>query len=113
MKNNSITLVAVLALLVVKAGPAMAQSTESKPASPYTVAANAALLESMPFDDTEDFDNASRGFISRPDTLTIVDSQGNIVWDLEQYKSYISLDAPAPDTVNPSLWRNALLPLIQ
>ncbi len=104
-----ITLVAVLALLVVKAGPTMAQSTESKPASPYTVAANAALLESMPFDDTEDFDNASRGFISRPDTLTIVDSQGNIVWDLEQYKSYISLDAPAPDTVNPSLWRNAQL----
>jgi len=109
MKNNSITLVAVLALLVVKAGPAVAQSTESKPASPYTVAANAALLESMPFDDTEDFDNASRGFISRPDTLTIVDSLGNIVWDLEQYKSYISLDAPAPDTVNPSLWRNAQL----
>jgi len=104
-----ITLVAVLALLVVKAGPSMAQSTESKPASPYTVAANAALLESMPFDDTEDFDNASRGFISRPDTLTIVDSQGNIVWDLEQYKSYISLAAPAPDTVNPSLWRNAQL----
>ena len=109
MKNNSITMVAVIALSMVKAGSSMAQSSESKSASPYTVAANAALLESMPFDDTEDFDNASRGFISRPDTLTIVDSQGNIVWDLEQYKSYISLDAPAPDTVNPSLWRNAQL----
>ena len=31
------------------------------------------------------------------------------MWDLESYKSYIGLDKPAPDTVNPSLWRNAQL----
>ena len=35
-----------------------------------------------------------------------------MVWDLEAYKKYISLDKPSPDTVNPSLWRNAQLNMI-
>ena len=28
---------------------------------------------------------------------------------MEQYRTYIGVDKPAPDTVNPSLWRNAQL----
>ena len=32
-----------------------------------------------------------------------------MIWDLESYKKYIALDRPAPETVNPSLWRNAQL----
>ena len=28
---------------------------------------------------------------------------------MEEYKKYIADDKPAPDTVNPSLWRNAQL----
>ena len=32
-----------------------------------------------------------------------------MVWDLESYKKFIALDKPAPDSVNPSLWRNAQL----
>jgi alkyl sulfatase BDS1-like metallo-beta-lactamase superfamily hydrolase len=35
-----------------------------------------------------------------------------VVWDLESYKAFIGLDKPAPDSVNPSLWRNAQLNLI-
>ena len=83
-----------------------------KPATKYTIEANQAVLELLPFSDKKDFDDAQRGFIARPDTVTIKDSKGSTVWDLEEYKKYINLDKPAPDTVNPSLWRNAQLNMI-
>ncbi|MGS0680523.1 alkyl/aryl-sulfatase [Shewanella sp. 125m-7] len=84
-------------------------ATQSKPATEFTKTENAAVLEALPFSDKQDFKNAQRGFIAKPDTVTIKDAQGNVVWDLEQYKSYISIDKDAPDTVNPSLWRNSQL----
>ncbi len=80
-----------------------------KPASEFTIQANQNVLHTLPFNDKQDFEDARRGFIAKPDTLTIKDDKGNIVWDLEQYKTYIGLDKTAPDTVNPSLWRNAQL----
>lgn len=83
--------------------------TTPKPATEFTKQANAAVLQELPFNDKQDFADAQKGFIAKPDTLTIKDAKGNVVWDLEQYKKYITLDAPAPDTVNPSLWRNAQL----
>lgn len=80
-----------------------------KPASEFTIQANQNVLHTLPFNDKQDFEDARRGFIAKPDTLTIKDDKGNVVWDLEQYKTYIGLDKMAPDTVNPSLWRNAQL----
>ncbi|WP_421181376.1 alkyl/aryl-sulfatase [Aeromonas enteropelogenes] len=80
-----------------------------KPASEFTIQANQNVLHTLPFNDKQDFEDARRGFIAKPDTLTIKDDEGNVVWDLEQYKTYIGLDKTAPDTVNPSLWRNAQL----
>ena len=67
------------------------------------------MLNSLPFSNKSDFEDAERGFIARPDKLTIKNANGDVVWDLEQYKSYIGVDKSAPDTVNPSLWRNAQL----
>ncbi|WP_211327539.1 alkyl/aryl-sulfatase [Umboniibacter marinipuniceus] len=93
---------------MVVAGTAAA-SNESKPATEYTQFANQQVLESLPFNDKQDFEDASRGFLARPDTLTIRNEDGVVVWDLEQYKQFISLDTAAPDTVNPSLWRNTQL----
>jgi len=86
-----------------------ALAVEPKTATDTTKAANQAVLNELPFNDRTDFENAQRGFITRPDVLTIKDKDGNIVWDLEPYKDFIALDRPAPDTVNPSLWRNAQL----
>jgi alkyl sulfatase BDS1-like metallo-beta-lactamase superfamily hydrolase len=59
--------------------------------------------------DRADFEDATRGLIAKPDTLTIRNAKGDVVWDLEAYKKYIGDDKAAPDTVNPSLWRNAQL----
>lgn len=76
-----------------------------KGATEATKAANQKLLDTLPFNDKTDFEDAKRGLIAKPDTLTIKDANGNVVWDLEEYKKYIADDKPAPDTVNPSLWR--------
>lgn len=80
-----------------------------KGASEATKEANKKVLDSLPFNEKGDFENAKRGLLERPDTLTIKNDKGDVVWDMEQYKTYIGDDKSAPDTVNPSLWRNAQL----
>ena len=85
---------------------------ESKPATEYTKTANSQVLKALPFNDKKDFENAQKGFIAKPDVVTITSADGKPVWDLEEYKKYISLDKASPDTVNPSLWRNAQLNMI-
>ena len=90
------------------AATAIAQ-TQPKPATEATKAANRALQQYLNFDDREDFANATRGLIAKPDTLTVRNAKGDPVWDLETYKAFIGIDKAAPDSVNPSLWRNAQL----
>lgn len=80
-----------------------------KAATEATRQANAAVLRELPFADRADFVDAERGFIARPPTLTITDADGKVVWDLEPFKRFIRPDAPPPETVNPSLWRQAQL----
>ena len=112
MKMNAFSnsLVGLLAATLA-CGPAYAQQSPAptKPATAATQAANAAVQKALPFGDKEDFEDATRGLVGKPDTLTIKDAKGNVVWDLEEYKNFIGLDKPAPDSVNPSLWRNAQL----
>ena len=84
-----------------------------KPATAATIAANKAVLSALPFNDKSDFEDAQRGFIAAPSILQIAkDSDGTIAWDLESFKNFITLDKAAPDSVNPSLWRNAQLNMI-
>jgi alkyl sulfatase BDS1-like metallo-beta-lactamase superfamily hydrolase len=84
----------------------------TKPATAATIAANQAVQQSLPFNNKEDFANAQKGFIGTPDVLTIKGAKGNMIWDLEAYKAFIGLDKSSPDTVNPSLWRNAQLNML-
>ncbi len=102
-------LIATLPVTLLFASRPLEAQTAPKPATEATKAANRALQQYLNFSDREDFDNATRGFIGKPEVLTIKDAKGNVVWDLEKYKAFISTDKPAPDTVNPSLWRNAQL----
>lgn len=88
------------------------KASEPKPPTKYTIEANQSVLKSLPFSDKQDFENAQRGFIAKPDVVTITTADGQPVWDLEEYKKYIALDKAAPDTVNPSLWRNAQLNML-
>jgi alkyl sulfatase BDS1-like metallo-beta-lactamase superfamily hydrolase len=78
-----------------------------KPASASVAAQQAATLKALPFSDTRDFDDASRGFLGTLEHADITNPQGRVVWSLEPY-GFLS-DATAPDTVNPSLWRQSRL----
>lgn len=87
----------------------MQTDNKVKPATDATKAANNKVLDALPFNDRSDFEDAQRNLIAKPETLTIKDADGKVVWDLESYKTFIGDALPAPDTVNPSLWRNAQL----
>ena len=90
------------AALVLATGAAFA----GKPATQATKEAQAQVLTSLPFDNTEDFKLAKRGLIARPDPLIIKDDNGEVIWDMSGLDY---LNGPRPDTVNPSLWRQAQL----
>ena len=76
-------------------------NADAKPAAPATAAANEGVYALLEF--------AERGLIAAPDTLEITGEDGKVVWSQKAYAFLDSADAPAdaPDTANPSLWRNA------
>lgn len=77
-----------------------------KPAHPATLAAHARVRAELDFDDHDDYEDARRGFIAtRPDAHIEADA-GGVAWSMRPYGF---LRGPAPDTVNPSLWRMAQL----
>src|SRR5262245_27758917 len=76
-------------------------------AEPLTAALNRDVLESLPFADTQDFDDAGRGLLASLPELEIKNDQGRVVWSLRDY-AFLA-DEQAPPTVNPSLWRQARL----
>lgn len=78
-----------------------------KDASSSVVAQHAATRATLPFADTQDFDDASRGFLGTVDDARITQAQGRVVWSLEPY-GFLS-DEEAPPTVDPSLWRQSRL----
>ena len=74
-----------------------------------TIEANAKVLEQLPFDNMEDFEQAKRGLIASESSLRIKGPADNIseyTWNQDEY-DFIKGDAPG--SVNPSLWRQAKL----
>ncbi len=71
-----------------------------------TAQANAAVADALPLANKADFEAAERGLIARDPDLVIKGDDGAAVWDMPAY-DFIQGDAP--DTVNPSLWRQAKL----
>lgn len=78
-----------------------------RPAEPAVAARNRAVLDELPFAERADFEDAARGFIATLPDATVSRDNGAIVWSQKQY-AFIG-DNPAPDSVNPSLWRIASL----
>lgn len=68
--------------------------------------AQAAALAALPFDDVDDFAAADRGFIGTLDDPKIRNDKGEVVWDASTYDF---VEGDAPDSVNPSLWRQSKL----
>ena len=79
---------------------------EAKAATQYTQQVNQNYAKSLPFSDRQDFDDAQRGFIAPLlDEGILRDANGKPYYRGEDYK--FDINAPAPETVNPSLWRQS------
>jgi alkyl sulfatase BDS1-like metallo-beta-lactamase superfamily hydrolase len=66
------------------------------------------ILASLPFHDTQDFEDALRGLVAPIEGAVHADD-GTVLWD---NATYDFLKGECPDTVNPSLWRQSQLAAI-
>ncbi|EJM24754.1 alkyl/aryl-sulfatase [Pseudomonas sp. GM25] len=100
------TLYTIIALTLVSLG-----GCDNKPgvaagdATPATAAVIQASIKGLDLSDNRDMEDAQRGFIARP-TGKILGSDGNVLIDFDAYRF---VEGQAPATVNPSLWRHAML----
>jgi len=76
-------------------------------ATPLTRAHQAAVRGGLPPDDPRDWEDARRGFVGSLPEAEVQNAAGRVVWSLRDY-GFLA-EAAAPDTVNPSLWRQARL----
>lgn len=83
-------------------------NAEIKGATPYTKEANGQIYQLLNFDDEQEREFAERGFIAAPESLEIQTESGTIAWNQNNY-DLVRDGGEAPDTVNPSLWRNTEL----
>ncbi|MCX4649832.1 alkyl/aryl-sulfatase [Streptomyces sp. NBC_01446] len=77
-----------------------------KSAQSFISQQQAQLHERLPFSDTQDLEDAMRGLVARRVPSAVTDDDGAVVWDND---TYTFLQGDAPDTVNPSLWRQSQL----
>lgn len=79
----------------------------SKPVTGATRQRVEAMAAHLPVHDTRDLDDARRGLIGRATERQVRAADGRVVWDLDAYEFMRGADAP--DTANPSLWRQGQL----
>ncbi len=82
------------------------QPGETEGATTITAEANAEWYEKLDFSDRREFANAERGWLDNAEGKIIDGEDNKSAWNLQ---SYGDLNRDAPDTVNPSLWRNTQL----
>lgn len=82
-------------------------NAEKKDATEYTASVNESVYALLDFNDTSERENAERGLIYAPESLELKDEEGNVIWSQDAY-AFVETDE-APDTANPSLWRNTQL----
>jgi alkyl sulfatase BDS1-like metallo-beta-lactamase superfamily hydrolase len=63
-------------------------------------------VNSLPFEDRGDFEDADRGLIGSLDPGVVKDASGRVVWDND---AFAFLREDCPETANPSLWRQSQL----
>jgi alkyl sulfatase BDS1-like metallo-beta-lactamase superfamily hydrolase len=103
-QRNHLVWALLLALLAACSKTSNAPSAAGE-ATSQTMSVNAQFTKDLKLDDAQDFEDAKRGFIAKP-SGQIMQSDGTVLKDFEAYQF---LNGAAPSTVNPSLWRHALL----
>ncbi len=97
----------LVAMLAMAAGCSKNDGTTgaASDATAATQKINQQFAQELKLDDQQDFEDAKRGFIARP-TGQIHAADGRVLIDFDSFKF---VDGKAPSTVNPSLWRHAIL----
>ncbi len=80
---------------------------QQKEASDTTKKKNQDVYEKLDFENKDEFECAKKGLITAPEELELKDKNGKVIWSQKAY-AFVE-DADAPDTVNPSLWRDTQL----
>lgn len=103
---SAVTLFSLAACTNSKKDENLELNADTKPATRYTVDVNQQVYALLDFNDKAEYDNATKGLITAPDSLDIYGEDGKLVWS---QTAFAFLNKDAPDTSNPSLWRNAQL----
>jgi len=74
--------------------------------SDHTISLNKSYYSKLSFGNKQDFIDAKRGFIGTTNELIIKNKKKEVIWNLKKYNF---IKGKAPDSVNPSLWRQAKL----
>lgn len=100
--------VALVTGLVLLSGCNRSEQSAGVPsdATEFTIASNQRVSESLNLADQQDFEDATRGLVAEAPRDKIANGEGQVVWDASAYDF---IRGEAPDTVNPSLWRQAKL----
>lgn len=104
-KTNALALAGALACALAHHA-AVAADAGPQPATRHTAQANRAFGAQLPLADRADFEAASRGLLATLPGGKVLDAKGNTVWDTGRYAF---MQGAAPDSVNPSLWRQEQL----
>jgi alkyl sulfatase BDS1-like metallo-beta-lactamase superfamily hydrolase len=99
----------MLLLAAILNNSGVSKMSKQKDATAFTADSNRAKYSypELHWEDRLDFESAQRGFIAQLEDPVIRNEEGQPVWDLTPYTL---LDREtAPDTVHPSLWRQARL----
>ena len=85
--NNKMNLIKIISFVgVFFIFQISADELSSKPASQATLEYQKSVTNALPFADTRDSTLAEKGLIKRPEKVEILDDNGNIVWELGNYK---------------------------
>jgi alkyl sulfatase BDS1-like metallo-beta-lactamase superfamily hydrolase len=105
MKRLHFSIAAALLALLAGCGKNAGVGGAAGDAEQATQAANAQVTQELKLDDPQDFEDAKRGLIARPEGK-ILGADGSVLIDFDAFKF---VDGKPPATVNPSLWRHAIL----
>ena len=90
-----------------KVDPSKHFHPQGKPPSSHTLEILNTARESMPFDDTRDFDEARKGFIAPLNSGVVMADAGHVAWDVDRYE-FLKAEEGWP-SVHPSTQRQGHL----
>lgn len=72
----------------------------------HTITLNQAVSKALPLTEQQDFEDAKRGFIDSDPSLKVLGPDGDLIWNMPEFDF---VQGEAPESVNPSLWRQEKL----